>query len=166
MGSGKQAHTGRARPLGEWLATQGVHLLTGGGSGVMDSVSRAFRQVGQRKGHVIGILPGTGETPHSGYPNPWVEIPIRTHLPLSGTCGTDAASRNHINVLSSDVIVALPGSHGTASEIALALHYGRPLVAWLDSREQIPGLPESAEVVTDLEQVQQFVLSHIGGSAE
>ena len=31
-----------AEPLGRMLAAIGVHLLTGGGRGVMESVSRAF----------------------------------------------------------------------------------------------------------------------------
>jgi len=64
-------------------------------------------------------------------PNPWVEVPIRTHLPLSGVDGTDPRSRNHINVLTADVVVALPGGDGTRSEVRLALRYGRPVVAFL-----------------------------------
>ena len=39
--------------------------------------------------------------------NRFVELPIRTHLHLSGAQGTELASRNHINVLSSDVVIAL-----------------------------------------------------------
>jgi hypothetical protein len=62
----------------------------------------------------------TVEAPH-GYPNPWVEIPVYTHLPVSGMGGLDASSRNHINILTSDVIVALPGSAGTWSEVMLAI---------------------------------------------
>jgi predicted Rossmann-fold nucleotide-binding protein len=37
-------------------------------------------------------------------------------------------ARNAINVLSSHVVVALPGGPGTVSEIALALKAGRPVV--------------------------------------
>ena len=32
LGSGSVAHEERARALGRWLACQGVHLLTGGGT--------------------------------------------------------------------------------------------------------------------------------------
>ncbi len=42
--------------------------------------------------------------------------------------GTELSSRNHINILSSDVVVALPGSSGTWSEIQLAIRYVR---AWV-----------------------------------
>ncbi|MHC4507097.1 MAG: SLOG cluster 4 domain-containing protein, partial [Planctomycetota bacterium] len=128
LGSGTAPHAERARAVGQWLAHEGVHLLTGGGAGVMEAVSRAFFEVPDRRGAVIGILPGSadGAIP-GGYPNPWVEIAISTHLPLSGERGTDALSRNHINVLSSDVLLALPGGAGTASEVRLALRYGRPL---------------------------------------
>lgn len=43
-----------------------------------------------------------------------------THLPLSGPFGTEDRSRNHISILSSDVVVALPGGDGTSSELQLA----------------------------------------------
>lgn len=162
LGSGTAPHTERARDVGQWLAREGVHLLTGGGAGVMEAVSRAFFEVPDRKGAVIGILPGSAEgTPTGGYPNPWVEIAISTHLPLSGERGTDPLSRNHINVLSSDVLLALPGGAGTASEVRLALRYGRPLVAYLKRRSEIADLPAEALVRSDFSEVQEFVRSRI-----
>ena len=99
--------------------------------------------------------------PRPGYPNPWVEIPISTHLPLSGRRGLDPLSRNHINVLSSTVLVALPGGAGTASEVALALRYHRPVIAYLDDPSQIDGLPAEAVVESDFAAVQAFVRGHI-----
>ena len=45
MGSGTAPHAERARSVGQWLAQQGVHLLTGGGGGVMEAVSQAFFEV-------------------------------------------------------------------------------------------------------------------------
>lgn len=147
MGSGRREYRELAGPLGEWVASSGSHLLTGGGSGVMAAVSRAFHSVEGRKGRVIGVLPGdvgTGEpVAPSGYPNQWVEIPIRTHLPLSGEQGRDPMSRNHLNVLSADVIVALPGGAGTRSEVELALEYRRPLMCWLGEAGSIPGIEET-----------------------
>ena len=163
LGSGTEPHTNRAMEVGLWLATQNVHLLTGGGGGVMEIVSRAFHSVHTRAGKIIGILPGeideAGHNPLFGYPNRWVEIPIHTHLPLSGSRGTEQASRNHINILTADVLVALPGSHGTASEIRLANEYKKPLVAFLNSREDIPGLPLEVVVEQDIEKVKSFVRS-------
>ena len=166
MGSGSESHRERATALGCWLAGQDVHLLTGGGGGVMNAVSEAFCGVPGRRGLVIGVLPGDEHTPEAGspragYPNPWVEIPILTHLPLSGRRGREPLSRNHINVLSSDVVVALPGGAGTASEVALALHYRRPVVAYLDDRSDIVGLPVEVTVASDLAAVEAFVQTHI-----
>lgn len=165
IGSGSEPHTERAELVGRWLAGRNVHLLTGGGGGVMESVSRAFFKAANRKGLAIGIVPGactdTGYAPKEGYPNPFIEIPIFTHLPLSGGRGTDPMSRNHINILSSNVIIALPGSAGTASEVTLALRYGRPIVAYLDRRGEIPGIPEEVRVEKDFERVKRFITSKI-----
>ncbi len=155
MGSGASSHDALARPLGHWLAGEGCHLLTGGGAGVMSAVSEAFASRLDRIGLVIGVLPGPGDDSHlesrPGYPNPWVEIPIRTHLPHSGVRGQDALSRNHINVLTCDLVIALPGSDGTRSEVELCLTYGRPVLAFLDDRHQIPHLPADVLVCRDLE---------------
>ena len=96
------------------------------------------------------------EPPH-GYPNAWVEIVIRTHLPGRGQAGDDLFSRNHINVLSSDVIVALPGGPGTASEARLAMHYGRPIIAFLKDVNEIPALPAEIPVKSTLSDVQAFI---------
>ncbi len=57
MGSGNNVHCERARALGLWLAKAGFHLLTGGGGGVMQTVSKAFCDVSNRKGLVIGVFP-------------------------------------------------------------------------------------------------------------
>ena len=70
---------------------------------------------------------------------------------------TEPMSRNHLNVLSSDVIIALPGSAGTASEVRLARRYQRPLVAYLASRRDIPDLPDETRVESDFRRVQEFV---------
>jgi uncharacterized protein (TIGR00725 family) len=169
MGSGSESHRERASAVGRWLAGAGVHLLTGGGGGVMSAVSEAFHAVSERRGLVIGVIPGAADEPgisspvrpRPGYPNPWVELPILTHLPLSGRRGHDPRSRNHINVLSSTVLIALPGGAGTASEVALALRYGRPLIAHLDDRRQIDGLPAEAVVTSDFTTVQRFVRAHL-----
>lgn len=165
MGSGSSCDENRCAELGRWLATEGVHLLTGGGGGVMLAVSRAFFETRGRDGAVLGVLPADrfreGQPP-AGYPNPWVEIPIRTHLHLSGARGTALASRNHINVLTSNVLVAMPGSWGTRSEVALALRYGKPVAAYLRERSEIPQLPASVPVLSDFAQIQGFVRRALG----
>jgi predicted Rossmann-fold nucleotide-binding protein len=90
MGSGSHEHAEVAEPLGRWHAGEGVHLLTGGGGGVMTAVARAFAAVEGRAGLVVGVLPCGDEAaqPRPGYPNPFVERVIQTHLPLSGHSGT------------------------------------------------------------------------------
>ena len=153
MGSGARAHEDLAAPLGRRLASLGVHLLTGGGRGVMASVSRAFAEVEGRAGLVVGILPHLeadgGPASPPGYPNRWVELPIRTQL---GKQGAEADSRNHVNVLTSDVVVALPGSSGTASEVDLAIRYGRPLILLgdLDRAQDLPGPVATAATVDEV----------------
>jgi uncharacterized protein (TIGR00725 family) len=167
MGSGTSAEEMRCRELGGWLANEGVHLLTGGGGGAMAAVSRGFFESTNRAGLVLGVLPARAQgasEPPAGYPNRWVEVPIRTHLHLSGPAGTDPASRNHINVLSSDVIIALPGSWGTRSEVELAVQYERPLVAYLRARDEIPQLPETVMVVSTLQDLGAFVRKALGGA--
>lgn len=170
MGSGSDAWKPRAGELGRLLAELGVHLLTGGGGGVMSSVSQAFFETPGRKGSVIAILPcREGDRlcrPKPGYPNRWVEIPIATHLPLSGREGQDPMSRNHINILSSDAVVALPGWEGTKSEVMLALQYRRPLVAYLSDRSELPGLPEEVLVATTRAEVEKFLIDTLAVQPE
>jgi uncharacterized protein (TIGR00725 family) len=168
IGSNSDACPERAAAVGRWLAEQGVHLVTGGGGGVMGAVGRAFAEVPDRRGSVIGIVPAAGPdsptVPKPGYPNEWVEIPIYTHLHLSGRQGEAPLSRNHLVVLTSAVIVALPGGPGTASELRLALKYRRPVIAHLKSRGEIEGLPDGVRVEPDLEQVKEFVLRELSRS--
>jgi uncharacterized protein (TIGR00725 family) len=161
MGSSRFSHRERSRRVGRWIAQSGYHLLTGGGGGVMAAVSEAFVRTSPRKGRAIGVLPSSIQhvgAPPLGYPNRWVEITIRTHLNKRGSEGERSDSRNHVNVLSSDVIIVLPGAEGTASEAQLALHYGRPCVAYLDNRRQVPDLPLSVPAESEFEQVKQFVV--------
>ena len=161
MGSGREPYVERSRRVGEWIARAGYHLLTGGGAGVMAAVTEAFVRVADRRGAAIGILPAApgdrAGAARAGYPNPWVEIAVRTHLPAVGARGAGPASRNHLNVLSSDVVIVLPGSAGTASEARLAVLYGRPCVAWLADRNDVPGLPDAVPVEPGFSAVEAFV---------
>lgn len=157
MGSGADSHEDLAAPLGRAIAGNGWHLLTGAGRGTMTATSRAFVETPGRAGLCIGVLPGAedgGGSP-DGYPNPWIEIAVRTHLPLSGAAGTGPDSRNHINVLSADAVVALPGSAGTWSEIELSLRYGRPLALYDrpagDSGQSAAAAAAGAPVFTNLD---------------
>lgn len=164
MGSGVERHDDLAAPLGRWIARGGYHLLTGGGGGVMAAVSEAFSSMTDRRGLVIGVLkgfPGEGGRVVSATPNPWVEVPIHTHLPLSGSQGTAALSRNHVNVLTADVVVALPGGAGTRSEVELAVRYAKPIVAFPGA----DGLPEDwppIPVALTFDDLEAFLVPQLG----
>jgi len=174
LGSGSDPCEPQASGLGTWLAEIGVHLLTGGGRGVMESVSRGFCSVPERRGISIGVIPcrrhpvtENYQEPKKHYPNPFVELPIQTHLHLSGSNGTNELSRNHINILSSTVLVALPGGTGTSSEASLAIEtYGKPLIAYLNDRSQIPGLPQSIRVESNFAEIKEFILAVLAETAE
>jgi uncharacterized protein (TIGR00725 family) len=136
IGSGDPDHGNPdlSSAIGRLIAEMGFHLLTGGGHGVMADACRGFTSVPDRAGLTLGIIPRsiTGDEAKEGYPNPWVELPIRTHL--AGRLGPDGEdSRNPINVLTAWKIIALPGSDGTRAEIRLALRYGRPVLAVTDN---------------------------------
>ncbi len=163
MGSGVESHEDLAAPLGRAIAANGWHLLTGAGRGTMTAASRAFAETVNRKGLCLGVAPSRddGAEAAEGYPNPWVEVAIRTHLPLSGASGTGPLSRNHINVLSADAVVALPGGAGTWSEIELSLRYRRPLAVFDrppgDSGQSAAAAARGALVLTSLDEVVDWL---------
>ena len=162
IGSGTDPQVARAGTIGRLLAEEGVHLLTGGGGGSMAEVARAFTAFGpQRLGRSLGILPGSVEDGAAlapeGYPNPWIEISIPTHLPLSGITGTSTLSRNHINVLASRAIIALAGGAGTCSEVRLARSYRKPILAFLPDWRLIEGLDFPIATTEDPGAVRAFV---------
>ena len=165
MGSGSDPHTPYSYAIGQLLAARPLHLLTGGGGGVMTAVSEAFGQVEARRGLVIGVLPSTSAsdgTPKSGYPNAAVELVIQTHLPLSAEHGTDVMSRNHINILSSDIVIVLPGGAGTRAEAGLALRYDKPCIAYGEPGK-FAGFPEGLTVTSDIKVVEAFVAEALAG---
>jgi uncharacterized protein (TIGR00725 family) len=160
MGSGKVEWAEFTAPLAVWLAENGFDLLTGGGQGVMLSASRAFHGTIGRTGKSVGVLPTRpddrlGFVPLDGYPNPFIEIPILTPLPRKNPdAPEEGLSRNHVNILTSDVVVALPGGHGTLDEIRLALRFGKPIIGF-GPRAEFPAT--AIPVVSTLGEVTDFV---------
>jgi uncharacterized protein (TIGR00725 family) len=116
MGPGAGARPGdldNARRLGEGVARAGWVLLSGGQAvGVMDAASQGAASAG---GVVVGVLPGDD----AGGASEALDVAIVTGM---------GSARNNLNVLSSDVVVACGMGAGTASEVALALKAGRPVV--------------------------------------
>ena len=117
MGGGEIVNHGDyedARCLGGLIAKEGWILLNGGrASGIMEASARGAKENG---GLTIGILPGNDPAWASEY----IDIPILTGIGFA---------RNYINVLTSEVVVALPGRTGTISEIALALNIGKKVIS-------------------------------------
>lgn len=140
MGSGDEAFDELSQTVGQAVANAGCHLLTGAGKGVMTAVTRAFVGTEGRTGLSIGVVRAKEEPILKNGKREWkprvkipdvVELPILTHLPLSGPDGKDTKSRNHINVLTSAAVIVLPGKEGTRTELELALEYGRPTLLYL-----------------------------------
>jgi uncharacterized protein (TIGR00725 family) len=178
MGDGKKDYPGLTEPLGRAIAEAGSHLLTGAGDGVMEGVARAFTAVSPREGFSIGIvraaqLPANASTNDRRWkahtpPNDYVEISINTHLPDSGLDGKLPTSRNHINVLSADVIIVLPGGPGTFSEAMLALEYRRNVVFYVGGHtiggmkpeeilKMVPGAKADFIEPADIEMVKPYL---------
>jgi uncharacterized protein (TIGR00725 family) len=165
MGSGSDEHEDLAAPLGRLLGSLEVNLLTGAGRGVMTSVSRAYLKSRRGRGISIGVVPcrslATRDLPRAGYPNAYVELPVYTHLPFSGAEGHKDLSRNHINVLTSDVIIALPGGDGTASEIELAIRYEKPIAAFAAEPGQLERFDATLARYFRIADVEAFLLRHL-----
>jgi uncharacterized protein (TIGR00725 family) len=116
MGAG-EASSGTlaaARELGSLVAERGWIVLTGGRpAGIMSAACAGAKQL--QGSLTLGILP-TSE----GGVGPDVDIAVFTGM---------GEARNAINVLTSDVVVACGvEGPGTASEVALALRAGKPVI--------------------------------------
>lgn len=130
FGSGDDEHDNAwlAEEVARRIAAAGCHLLTGGGRGVMADACRGFASAPGRRGLSIAIVPSAdGRRPKPGYPNPWVEVPVLTHL--TGAGGPESPdSRNWINVLTASRLIVLPGRAGTLAELRLAHRLGKELL--------------------------------------
>ncbi|MFC3502700.1 LOG family protein [Micromonospora krabiensis] len=104
-----EAEVADARRVGELLAERGATVLCGGGGGVMAAVAAGARS---RGGLVIGVRPDDGTAPG---PVADVSATIRSNL---------GQARNAVLVWSADAVIAVGGSWGTLSEVALAMRHG------------------------------------------
>jgi uncharacterized protein (TIGR00725 family) len=102
--------------VGQLLAEEGAVVLCGGGVGVMAAVARGVRS---REGLVIGIRPDDDRAGAS----PELSAVVFTNL---------GEARNAVLVWSADAVIAIGGSWGTLSEIALAKRRGGIPVVCLD----------------------------------
>lgn len=99
--------------LGGELARLGLQLLCGGKTGVMEAACKGCSEAG---GTPIGLLPDDEWTAANDY----VAIPIPTGI---------GPARNAIIARGCQILIAIGGGHGTLSEMALALHFDRPVLS-------------------------------------
>lgn len=105
-----------AHNVGFLVAKVGCVLVCGGLSGTMEAAAKGAKAGG---GLTIGLLPGTDKSDA----NPHIDIALPT---------TIGYARNAMVAASAHIIIALPGSHGTSSEISYGLVYGRPVIDFGD----------------------------------
>ncbi len=101
-----------AENVGKMIAELGCVLVCGGLGGAMEATAKGARKAG---GLTIGILPGRDK----GDANSYIDVALPTSI---------GYARNAIVACSADIVIALPGSYGTNSEICYGLVYGRPVI--------------------------------------
>jgi uncharacterized protein (TIGR00725 family) len=138
-----------AEAVGRTLAEAGALVVTGGMGGVMEAASRGCREAG---GITVGFLPGRD----TSKANRWVTIPLATAM---------GESRNSLVVRTGEAVVAIGGSWGTLSEIALARKMGHSVVLLGEPPVELPlpraERPEEAAAWA----LQQALARRKGGSA-
>lgn len=97
-----------AHRVGQLLARRGAVTICGGGDGVM---AAAAAGAWSENGLVVGVLPGDSRAGASDD----LSVTIMTNM---------GQARNAIIVWSTDAVIAIGGSWGTLSEVALAMRRG------------------------------------------
>ena len=131
-----------AHALGAGLAKLGVVVICGGRGGVMRAVCEGVATEG---GISVGLLPG--DTVADA--NDAVTIPIATGLGIA---------RNAVIARAAMCTIAVGGSYGTLSEMALAMHAGKVVFA-LRSAPAVDGVDVVASVEAALEAVARVALA-------
>lgn len=118
-----------ATEAGRLIAAKGAVLICGGLGGIMEAAARGAKDAG---GLTVGILPDYRKESA----NPFIDVALPSGI---------GHARNVIVAASGDVVVAFPGSHGTRSEISIALKLGRPVIGvgdWIN----IPGVKQVSTI--------------------
>jgi uncharacterized protein (TIGR00725 family) len=140
-----------AEAVGRLLAEHGCVVFTGGLGGVMAAAAKGATGAG---GTAVGLLPGHDRRDAA----PELTAAIPTGL---------GELRNALLVRTADAVIAIGGSWGTLSEIALAMRTGTPVIAiggWhiTDDSSAEMAIPRAA----DADEAVRFVLAavHTGAS--
>ncbi|MFF3940371.1 TIGR00725 family protein [Streptomyces phaeofaciens] len=102
-----------ARQVGTLLAQRSAVVVCGGLTGVMEACAEGASAAG---GTVVGLLPGLNRSVGN------------RHLTITLTTGLGEL-RNGVLVNTCDALIAVGGSWGTLSEVALAVRLGKPVAA-------------------------------------
>ncbi len=130
-----------AEEVGREIARNGVAVVCGGLTGVMEAVCRGARR---ESGLTIGIIPSDNKADA----NPFVQIPIVTGMGMG---------RNVMLVKTADALIAVGGEYGTLSEIAHALNIGKKVIGlrtWKLERAHTRPIPNLVEVDSPKEAVK------------
>jgi uncharacterized protein (TIGR00725 family) len=133
-----------ARAVGRLVAARGGVLLCGGLGGVMAAAAEGAAGEG---GLSVGILPGVDRAQG----NPHLTLVLATGL---------GELRNALLVRASDAVIAVGGSWGTLSEIALAVRGGVALISlhgWSVNDATGAALPGLLTAATPLEAVEAAI---------
>jgi uncharacterized protein (TIGR00725 family) len=141
------AERAAAYRIGELLAGRGAVVVCGGGGGVMAAVAQGARAGG---GLVIGVLPGG--TRDDASPD------------LSAVVVTNSGqARNAFIVWSADAVIAVGGSWGTLSEVALAMRRGGIPVVSLGGWQVLGANAQPVPGVTAVDTPEAAVAAALAG---
>lgn len=131
----------QAEEIGRLLARRGAVVVCGGLGGVMEAAARGAASVG---GLTVGILPSyDAATANAG-----IAIAIPSGM---------GEARNVLVVASGDAVIALPGSYGTQSEVALALKLGKTVIG-VQAWQEVQGVQVAQTPVEAVELALSAVL--------
>lgn len=108
-----------AAEVGRNIAAKGAVLICGGLGGVMEAAARGAKE---KNGLTVGLLPDYDKKTA----NQFIDVVLPTGL---------GHARNILVAAAGDLVVALPGSHGTRSEVSIALKLSKRVIgmkAWGD----------------------------------
>jgi uncharacterized protein (TIGR00725 family) len=133
-----------AHNAGWYLRRRGHTVVTGGLGGVMQAALQGA------EGEGVAV------TPYGLPALAPARLVVRTGLPF--------AVRNVVTASMCDAMIALPGSHGTWQEVAVALERGVPVVLLGDHGVSWPGAVP-AELVSEAVRILEFQVASRGSTA-
>jgi uncharacterized protein (TIGR00725 family) len=131
-----------AHEVGTRLADAGVVVLCGGAGGVMAAVAAGATAHG---GIAVGIRPDAARGPADEAAN--LTVTLRTNL---------GQARNAVLITSADAVIAIGGSWGTLSEVALAMRRAIPTF-WLGGWSLVGADGQSVDGVVTVDSPERAV---------